>query len=519
VHPHPPAWRPQRRTTATSVTVEHEVVAGPGDVPAATDVANGTRWTIAAMLARQFGRLGFSVVLARLLGPVDFGVIAAATVYITLTAVLLETGLATGIVQKPDLRPQDEGAGFWAVTGVGALISALTVCFAGPISDFLAVPSLRPVLLVLATGPLLKGVTMVSVTRLQRALRYRVMAVAEIVATLIGGAFGILAAELGAHYWSLVVQQVSTDMLCLVLWFAAAGLPSLRADREAFRHIRRFGLPLLGSQVFGYAGRNVDNVIVSHFLGPLSLSFYMIPYRIMLVPVSLLGNVTNRVAFPIFCRIQGEPERVRAFFLRSTRLVAVLAMPGMLAVSVLAPELVNTVFGPSWAPAAPVVAALAPAGILGALTTPGGSVFMGLGRADLAYRWSWIPLVAYVPAFFAGLPWHVVGIAWAYSIATALLTPFQIRAIGGIAAFGLPDWLRAVRPTVLAAVPAAALGLAVHLVGRGAGWPDPLTLLIGLAGVAGLYLVLLRLVDRPLFADAVRTGRLLAGGRRGAVVA
>jgi PST family polysaccharide transporter len=290
-------------------------------------------------------------------------------------------------------------------------------------------------------------------------------------------------------------------------------VPAFVADKEAFRYVRKYGVPLMGSQVFGYAGRNVDNVIVSHFLGPIALSYYMIPYRIMLVPVSLLGNVANRVAFPIFCKIQDDQERVRAIFLRTTRLIAVIAVPGMLAVAVLAPELVETVFGPAWAPAAPVVSALALAGILGSITTPGGSVFMGLGRADLAYRWSWIPLLVYVPAFFAGLPWKVTGIAWMYSIATALLTPFQIRAIGRIAGFGVADWLRALRTTVLASIPAAGLGVAVHFVGRQQGLPAPVVLIGGLVLIAALYLVLLRLLDKPLFSDAWRIGRMIAYGK------
>lgn len=489
----------------------------PGETEAAT-AAHGARWTIIAMIARQFGRLGFALVLARLLGPVDFGVASAATIYVSLTAVLLETGLATGIVQKAKLRRQDEGAAFWTVTALGTLVGLLTVAFAGPIADFLDIPQLRPVLMVLAIGPVLKGLTIVSAARLQRDLRFRALSLGEVIATLLGGGIGIAAAELGMHYWALVVQQVCTDALVLLIWLGAAGLPAFVLDRSALRYVRRFGVPLLGSQALGYVGRNADNVVVSHFLGAAALSYYMVPYRIMLVPVSLLGNVANRVAFPIFARIQDDPLRIRRLFLRVTQVIAVPVVPGMLAVAVLAPDVVTTVFGPEWGPAVPVVIALATTGILESLTTPGGSVFMGLGRADLALRWSWIPLLVCVPAFFAGLPWGVTGVAAAYSIATLLLTPFQVAAIGRVAAFSLSDWLRAIWPAVAAGVPSTALGWLVHeVLETSAGFAVPATLCVSLVVVAVSYLVLLRLIDRQLFRESLRVAKLLAKGKLGSL--
>ncbi|WP_020662867.1 lipopolysaccharide biosynthesis protein [Amycolatopsis benzoatilytica] len=491
----------------------------PADTAAAT-AAHGARWTVIAMIARQFGRLGFALVLARLLGPADFGVASAATIYVSLTAVLLETGLATGIVQKAHLRREDEGAAFWTVTALGTLVAVLTVAFSGAIADFLAIPQLRPVLMILATGPVLKGLAIVSAARLQRDLRFRALSLGEVAATLLGGAIGIVAAEFGMHYWALVVQQVCTDLLVLLIWLGAAGLPAFVLDRTALRYVRRFGVPLLGSQALGYVGRNADNVVVSHFLGAAALSYYMVPYRIMLVPVSLLGNVANRVAFPIFARTQDDPQRVRSLFLRVTQVIAVPVVPGMLAVAALAPDVVRTVFGAEWGPAVPVVIALATTGILESLTTPGGSVFMGLGRADLALRWSWIPLLVCVPAFFAGLPWGVTGVAAAYSLATLALTPFQVAAIGRVAAFRLGDWLRAVWPAVAAGVPATAAGwLANEVLETGVGIPVPAALCASLATVAVLYLALLRLIDRQLFRESLEVAKLLMKGKLGGVSA
>ncbi|MEO6088966.1 MAG: lipopolysaccharide biosynthesis protein [Umezawaea sp.] len=475
--------------------------------------ANGTRWTVMAMLVRQFGRLGFAVVLARLLGPTDFGVAAAATVYISLTAVLLEAGLSSSIVQKADLRPADEGVTFWTLAGIGTVLAGLTVVGSDSIAAFLGIPELGNVLVVLAVCPILKGISNIAAAKLQRHLRFRAMAVTEIVGTLVGGALGVAAAEFGMRYWALVVQQVGTDLLVLVLWFAAAGLPKLAVDREALRYLKVFGLPLVGAQLIGYFSRNVDNVVVSRFLGPAALSFYTVPYRIMLLPVGMLGNVANRITFPVFSKLQHDPERVGSVFLRVTRVIAIPVLPGMATIAVLAPEFVEMVFGAEWLPSAPVVQALAVTGVLQSLTTVGGSVFMGMGRADVSLRWAWIPLLVVIPSFFAGLPWGVVGVAFAYTTATVLITPLLVRAIGRLAGFGLWDWIRAILPTLTATVPAA---VAAWLVARGmgaVGSPAVFVVIVGFAVAGGIYLALLRLLDAKLFQEGVSAARLLTRGK------
>ncbi|WP_233573982.1 lipopolysaccharide biosynthesis protein [Amycolatopsis panacis] len=479
----------------------------------ASAAANGTRWTVAAMIVRQFGRLGFAVVLARLLGPTDFGVAAAATVYISLTAVLLEAGLSSSIVQKPELRPQDEGVTFWTLAAIGLAMAGVTVLFSDQIAAFLEVPDLGPVLIALAASPVLKGVSNVAAAKLQRGLRFRAMAITEIGGTLAGGVLGLVAAELGMRYWALVVQQVGTDLIVLVLWFAAAGLPRIVVDREALRYLRTFGLPLVGAQLIGYSTRNIDNVVVSRFLGQTALSYYTVPYRIMLIPVSLLGNVANRVAFPVFARVQEDPDRVRSVFLRITRVIGLVVLPSMAGIAVLADDFVETVFGAQWLPSAPVVQALAVTGILQSLTTPGGSVFMGLGRADVSFRWAWVPLTFVVPAFFLGLPWGVTGVATAYTIATVLLTPFLVRAIGRVAGFRLGSWVHAVLPAFISTMPAVAAAWVVHIVLRQHDVPAVVTLIAGMGVVLAGYLIFLRMFFPDLFREGLAAARLLTTGK------
>lgn len=481
----------------------------------ASAAANGAKWTIAAMIVRQVGRFGFSIVLARLLGPEDYGVIAAATIYILLTSVLLETSLSATMVQKPDLRRQDEGAVFWTITGVGVLLTVITLFGAGVMASFLGIPEVAGLLMLLAITPPLKGLSMVPTGRLHRKMRFKAMAMYEIISTIIGGAAGVAAAAMGAGYWSLGVQQICVDFLIFVVAASAAGMSSLAADRAGFREVIRFGLPLLGSQTIGYVQRNADSVIVSRYLGAVDLALYSVPYRLMMIPVSLLGNVATRVAFPVFARLHGQPDRLASAFLRITRLIAVPAVPGMVLMVVLAPETIETIFGAEWTGATPVLQALALSGILQALTTTGGAIFMGTGRADLAMRWALIELPVVVGSFLAGLPWGIVGIAAAYSIVNVVITPFLVRTIGHLAGFTLGAWMRAVAPTFFLSVPAAGAAWLTRTALLAVDVPVPAVLVVSATTGIAVFTGLLRLCDRSLFGESVDAGRMLLRGKLG----
>lgn len=478
--------------------------------------AKGAAWNTLAMFVRQVGRLGFAVLLARWLGPADFAVVSEATIYISVTALLLETGLASRIVQAAVLRKEDIGSGQWLSMAVGFTMSALTLVTASWIAELMHTPELAAVLRWLAIGPTVKAFGVVPVAYLNRNLRFRLLSLTEMAGIVVGAVGGLTAAALGAGYWALVFQQISTDVLVVVAWVVAAGFQSWRADWAGVRGTLSFGGRILVAQGIGFLSRNVDTVIIASVLGPVPVSLYSVAYRLMTVPVQMLGNVINRVGFPVFARLQEDHAEVRRVFLRSSQLVAIGAIPSMTALAVLAPEATYVVFGPAWLGAAATMRVLALTGIVQSLVTVGGSLFLAAGRGDLALRWSVIPLVVCTIAFVVGLPWGILGVATAYAIATVLLAPMQLAAAGGPFELRLRSWFGAMRPCLLAGLAAGAAGAVVRWALLASGLTALSVLVLGGLVVVGGFFGLLALT-RPDLLGAVRTAlRMALRGRAGA---
>jgi O-antigen/teichoic acid export membrane protein len=476
------------------------------------------RWTFVALLLRQVGRLGFAVLLARWIGPESFGIASEATIYVVLTAVLLESGFGLHLVQRQRLTEYDVGAVWWWSIGSSGLVAVVTLVVAPYLAAAFSTPELTAVLRVLAIGVAVKGLAVVPAALLARRLRFRALAVAEVVATLVAAAVGILAAQAGAGYWALVLQQLTTDVLFTVALLAAArALPTLRAlqtDRQAVADTRRFGAPVLGSQLVGYASRNLDNIIIGIFLGAAPLAFYMVAYRFMMVPVQLLGSMANRVAFPVFSRLQHDRAQVSRYYLRITRVIAVAVIPTMLLVSVLGRELVLALVGPDWQPAVILVQVLAVNAILEALMDISGAVFLGFGRTDLTLRWSVIPLLLAAVSFFAGLPWGVLGVSVAYSIATVATAPMILRAISRLCGFGAREWIAAVLPPLLAGSAGAAACWAIRAGLLSLGWgPWPVLLVAG-AGGGLAFLAALQVGWPSVVGETIDTAKLVLRPKR-----
>lgn len=175
---------------ASGPTSESDTTDHSHRVTTVNKAASGVRWSFIALLVRQVGRLGFALFIARLLGPTDFGIAGEATIYIALTAVLLESGFGMALVQKSDADHRDEGAVFvWSMVP-SLLMAVATLLLAPAVADLLNTPELTAMLRVLCIGLVFKALSVVPQALLSRALRFRPLAVAEITATLLAGAMG-----------------------------------------------------------------------------------------------------------------------------------------------------------------------------------------------------------------------------------------------------------------------------------------------------------------------------------------
>ena len=444
-----------------------------------------------------------ALVVARVLGPETYGVISAATVYVLLTTLLLDQGLAVALVQRPNLSPRLPGAVAMANLVSAAVLAVLTWVAAPAVALFFSAPGLAELLRVLAVALVLKGVAITPRAMLQRRLAFPRLAVADVAGGLAGALAGITAALQGAGTWSLAWQVVTTDAVVAVIVVVAGRGARPNFDWAELRTVLPFSLRVFGSNALAYLSRNSDNILVGRFLGVEALSLYSMAYRVLVIPVQMIGQTVNRVSFPTLARLADQPQRMADQVLRTFELLAFAAIPSMGFAAVASPELVRLVLGDQWLPAAPLLSVLAVAGARETIFSLNHSVMRAKAAGTWILRYEFLATGAQVAGIVIGLKFGVMGVAIGYASVGFALTPVLLYMQSQLTGLSVKTQLGRLLPPVHATV-WSVLG---YLVVRLAGLPPLLTAVLGLVAFGGICIGTLLLAHRrPL-------GRVMAGVR------
>jgi len=493
---------------------------GPSDQPAAADdvgslrerAARGVKWSFVGHFGRQGIRLLLVVVLARLIGPENFGIAAQAMVFILFITVFLEQGLGTTLIQRPALSRELLGSVFWLNLLSTIALCALTVAAAPVVAAFFGQPELTDVVRVLAISVLFLGMGVIPRATLQRQLRFRPLALSEVGGALAGAVAGTLAAANGGDYWAIVAQAVVTDVCVTCALVVVAGSRPAAPSWHGIRETLSFSSPILAYSIVDFGHRNVDNALIGKVLGAAPLALYALGYRSIMIPVVSLVQVANRVALPVYSRLQAERSRLRTYHLLSARMIALVMFPLLTAIVIEAPRAVPLVFGDAWRGAVVPTQWLAVAGMHQSVLSTFGPMLVGVGRPDLQLRYALVTTTVYVASFVVGLEWGIDGVAAAYAIAGLAITPGTLALAERVTGVRPSEYYRALAPVVIASAALAAVTLAVDRALSSVGAGDPVTIAGAVLGGLGTYVLVLRRIRPGELHDASRFIRAATAG-------
>jgi O-antigen/teichoic acid export membrane protein len=398
-----------------------------GATVADSALSSGMRWSGISMIGREVARSVFTILLARMIGPDNFGIAAQAMVYVGIVGLLLDQGFSSALIQRKEIDPRMPGVTVSVNLAIGAALTALTIAIAPLWASFMRTPPLAEVLVALSASLLVRAATVTPRAMLIREMEFRKIAVADVVGAMAGGILGVSTAVAGGAYWAVVVQIVSTDVVLLgvLLVFGAGWRPNLHFSQ--LREIAGYSWRAFASMILiTSVSRNIDNLLIGRFQGPQALAFYGMAYRLLLLPVQLADTTVGTVLFPAFSRLAHDTKAAASEMARATRALAVLSLPIMALLAAAAPQLESVIFGSQWQPAIPIVQVLAIAGALQATyqasTMP---LILGLGQAKLSLRYAWLMTAVSTVGIVAGLPFGPLGVAVGYSAANLLLVPVE----------------------------------------------------------------------------------------------
>ena len=403
----------------------------------------GAFWSAIQGWGSQVGSLAVFFVLAHLLTPDDFGLVALANVCLAFMQIFLQQGFAQALIQRQELEQEHLDTAFWTNLAIGIILMVACVTGADWVASEFKQPRLAPILRAFSLLFLIVSFSSVQQAILERKFAFKATAVRSLLGTFIGGVVGIALAVRGFGVWSLVGQQLVGEFVgVLVLWGASDWRPRLKISSKHFHHLFGFGINILAFNFLGFINNRSDDLLIGYFLGTTALGYYAIAYRILTVMTQLLVNTSSQIALPTFSRLQEDPERFRNAFYTITQVTSLIAFPIFLGIVVVAPELIGTAFGEKWLPSVPVLQVLAFVGILRAVTYFKGSVFLALGKP--AWR-LWLGLLSAtlnLVGFFIAVRWGIVAVSCAYLIRACIIFPIGQWAISRLINIPLIGYLR-----------------------------------------------------------------------------
>lgn len=395
-----------------------------------TKIMRSSAWAVLGYGGAQALSLLTMLVLARLLVPEDFGVIALALALLAVAQIAQESGLGAAlIVYRGNLR---RAAASVSIFSPLVALGLYVVFFAAaPIAaDFFNEPDLTSVLRVMSLVLVLRGLTTMPLALLERAMRFGPITAMELGAGVAQATTAIALAFAGAGLWSLVVGQIAFGGAKAVLaWSFSPMRPSpFEARRETLRELTGYGRHVAAANLINYGNTNSQGIVVGRLLGATALGYYSIAVRLASMPVNVIGNIVGRGVFPALAGVRDDPVRFRQIWLENIQRLALLSTPAAIGLALVAEPLVVALLGEDWRPVIVPLQLLALSGVVGPFSATSGEVFQALHRPKLRVLAESTYLMLIVPGLVVGA--HLYGIVGA---AAAVLLVNSVFGIGLIA--------------------------------------------------------------------------------------
>lgn len=403
----------------------------------------GVLWSFLEKWGGQLISTTVFLLLARLLGPEAFGLTALASVVVAFMSSFVEQGFVPAIIQREDLEPAHLDTAFWTSIAIGLILMVGTILASGQIAVFLGEPKIRPIVQWFSIVFLFIALQSVQNAILRRNFAFKSLAFRSLVATFSSGGISVVLAFMGFGVWSLVAQQlINRGVNVLMLWGASPWRPGFNVSRKHFKDLFAFGVYEMGVNFLRFFNRRSDDFLIGYFLGPVALGYYTVAYRLLLLMVNIFTNVTTTVALPTFSRLQQDPVRMKKAFYKATQLTSFISFPAFSGVFILAPELVNVMFGDNWEASIPVMQVLVMAGILQSVSYFNATVMLAKGKPSWRLILNCFNAVLNVIGFMIAVDHGIVAVAIAFVISNYLLVPAHLWILKQLADVHFREYFR-----------------------------------------------------------------------------
>lgn len=389
--------------------------------------ARGAFFTLTAQGARILLQLLSVVILARLLTPHDYGMLAIVLVAVGLGEIFRDFGLTSAAIQAPTLSTGQRDNLFWLNALIGAGLGIVMFAASWPLGALTGEPEIVGMAQWLSLLFLCNGLATQHRANLMREVRLRPLAITDVAAAAIALAVAIAAALLGAGYWALVIQQLANGLVALVGAVIAGGwLPGRYSREHRIGTMLTFGWNLVAANLVQYAARQIDTVLVAFRFGTAPLGLYNRAYQLVMTPLGQVRSPLQSVALPVLSRLQQDQPRFETYVTAAQLALGYLLGIPLAIGAGLADPVVAIMLGDAWADAAPILRMFAIAGLLTTLSYVGYWVYVARGLGGQLLRYTFVTAGIKIVCVAVGSLFGLVGVAVGFAIHPAIAWPISL---------------------------------------------------------------------------------------------
>lgn len=365
---------------------------------------SGASWSLAGRLMNQGGQFIIGIILARLLLPEEYGLVAMALVFITVFYVFVDSGFGSAIVQRKKITNSDLSTVFYLNMGISILVFALLYLSAPLIADFFNEIQLVKIVRVLSIIIILYALTIVQNSIIRRNVDFKLKARIEIVSQLASGTIAIYLAYSGYGVWALIWKTLLNQLFINIqLWLKNSWFPSFEFSKDSFRDMFSFSSRLLISGIIDSIYNQLHRLVVGKFFPVAELGYYTRAEQFKNLPSHAISNSLMSFLLPVLSKIQDEPERMRKAVQRILKIVMFFNINLMIIMGVLSEPIIQVLLGDKWLNTVPYLQLLVLVGVLYPMHAINVQILTALGRSDLFLRIEILKKLVGIPPVLLGI--------------------------------------------------------------------------------------------------------------------
>ena len=373
----------------------------------------GVGWNAIGSYSTQGVNFILQIILARLLSPSDYGIIAMMAIFLQVAAVFVDSGFGKALVQKKDCEEKDYSTVFYYNLAVSIAIYIILFAISPFVARFYDIPILTDVMRVASLVVIINALSIVQRTKLEKNIDFKSRSIVSFASSLLSGVAGIVMAYYGLGVWALCGQSILNSLFQLVFfYFFVRWCPSLVFSKDSFHEMFSFGSKLLITNIINVIYSNLYTIVIGKRFNSRDLGFYSRADQFAIFPSTNICAIISGVAFPTLSKIQDDDDKLRFAYRKIIRYSSFIIFPLMVGLAAVADPFIRTLLGEKWANTIPYLQVLCFALMWDHLSTLNLNLLFVKGKTNLVLKLEIIKKSIAFIILLASIPFGIITMCW-----------------------------------------------------------------------------------------------------------